>query len=443
MDGKLNTPVFSEALPKVKAKVFNCKGCGAPVTLRAVGLSQVCVCAGCGSIIDAKTEEFEIISKSTKKGHRLQVIALGTRGKIHGTLWEVIGYMERWDGRVFYWSEYLLFNPMKGFRWLAENNGHWSYVLITKEKPETNYAYGQLAKYSGHLYKLYHKGTAELVYVVGEFYWKAKIGEQVKVKDFIRENEILAVEETEKEMIWSVAEYLEAERVRQAFKIDHMPLQVGVAPNQPCPVSPVYQQVLKLWIFFSIALIMVQFFSMLSSSSNQVLKQDFSHTGTASVPLGSLPPDQGKSTQTFELGDEITNVQITLYSKPDNGWLYLQGELVNLESGEAYEFDQGVEAYSGYEDGYYWSEGNVQSISNLPAVPGGNYQINFESSSDKEQLDFRISVARDVPLWETFIWLLVLLSLFPVFMYWRRSTFNMKKWAESDYSPYASNDEDY
>ena len=50
------------------------------------------------------------------------LIPLGTRGKIRGTDYEVIGFERRTihvDGAAYSWHEYVLFNPFKGFRYLT------------------------------------------------------------------------------------------------------------------------------------------------------------------------------------------------------------------------------------------------------------------------------------------------------------------------------------
>ena len=43
----------------------------------------------------------------------------------------VIGAMARSvtiEGTQYFWSEYLLYNPQIGFRWLVNSDNHWNYV---------------------------------------------------------------------------------------------------------------------------------------------------------------------------------------------------------------------------------------------------------------------------------------------------------------------------
>src|SRR5687767_1398263 len=92
-------------------KVFNCPACGGSVAIRAQGHTVSVACRSCGSVIDATNENHSLISKAHRHLKTEPLIPLGQRGKLHGSLWEVIGYMQRSDGSgVYHWDEYLLFN---------------------------------------------------------------------------------------------------------------------------------------------------------------------------------------------------------------------------------------------------------------------------------------------------------------------------------------------
>jgi len=52
----------------------------------------------------------------------------------------VIGYQQRTikaGGEQYSWSEYLLFNPYREFRYLTEYAGHWNVVSTINALPET------------------------------------------------------------------------------------------------------------------------------------------------------------------------------------------------------------------------------------------------------------------------------------------------------------------
>src|SRR5262249_54779237 len=156
----------------------SCKNCGAPVTLRAAGYSLSVICPSCHSVIDAKDENFAILNQYQKQTHLIYngpVIPLGARGHFNEGMFDVIGFMQRANQSMDTWREYLLFNPQKGFRWLVESEGHWSYVTMEKNIPDVDKM--GLATRRGKTYKQFASGTAKVIYVMGEFYWRVKVGD--------------------------------------------------------------------------------------------------------------------------------------------------------------------------------------------------------------------------------------------------------------------------
>src|SRR5713226_10122047 len=82
--------------PKPQARALNCPKCGAAIMLRSFGQAETVVCGSCHCILDAKDpnlailQQFEAATSVTKP-----LIALGARGKLHGTDYEVIGFQRR------------------------------------------------------------------------------------------------------------------------------------------------------------------------------------------------------------------------------------------------------------------------------------------------------------------------------------------------------------
>ena len=120
------------AKPQVKA--LNCPQCGAAITLRSFQQAVTVVCENCHSILDAKDPTLKILQQfQAITGELKPLIPLGTRGKLRGTDYEVIGFQRRSiesDGVRYDWHEYLLFNPYKGFRYLSEYQGHWNDISV-------------------------------------------------------------------------------------------------------------------------------------------------------------------------------------------------------------------------------------------------------------------------------------------------------------------------
>src|SRR5437773_2186556 len=119
-----------------------------------------------------------------KCGAATTLIPLGTRGKLRGMDYEVIGFQRRdieVEEIIYYWHEYLLFNPYKGFRYLSEYNGHWNDISICKQLPTVERGLssspGSAANYLGESYKHFQTAEANSDFVFGEFPWQVRVGE--------------------------------------------------------------------------------------------------------------------------------------------------------------------------------------------------------------------------------------------------------------------------
>lgn len=436
-------PAAAKAPP---VKVFDCPSCGAGVMLRAQGYTVSAVCRACGSVIDTTNENYQVISRAARKLRIDPLIPLGQRGRLHGVLWEVIGYMQRTDGSGAYrWNEYLLFNPMRGFRWLTEFDGHWNYVTPIKEKPSAHATLGFLGdrrsavRYLGRTFHLFHKGSAQVAYVVGEFYWRVKVSERVSVQDYICPPEILSREATPDEITWSVGEYVEPQVIKAAFQVTkRMPARTGVAPNQPSTASPATPAIVKHWRRFLAVAVLVQSLVWFHAHNEEVYSGHF--TWRLDDPLNMAVTPQ------FELRHGVSNVAFRLRSPVNNSWLEVAIDLVNDQTGATYTLEQGVEYYSGYDrDGYWWSEGSGESEKILSSVPAGLYHLNIQatgpattawSSRTLTEQTYSLAVVRDVTTWSNFFLALAFLSAVPIVFWWRSHSFEQARWSTSDFSPY-------
>jgi hypothetical protein len=222
-----------------EAQAFTCPNCGGSVQVRAVGRSLAVVCPQCLTVIDPNDANHKILSKAKSNTKYEPIIPLGTRGKIRDTVFEVIGFMIRCDKSGMYqWEEYLLYNPLKGYFWLVQNDGSWSFVAMLKQAPIFNGS-GMGVNYDKRDYRIYISDQAKVVYVVGEFYWQVRVGETTQAVDYVAPPFMLSQERSADETVWSRGEYVNPWDIDTAFssvKLD-MPLKKGVAPNEPNPYN--------------------------------------------------------------------------------------------------------------------------------------------------------------------------------------------------------------
>jgi hypothetical protein len=412
----------------LQARVLKCPACGNSLTLRGMERTESIACDACGSIIDPTDENLRIISTFQSRVKYKPAIPLGSRGKMKGDLFEVIGFMRRAmtvEGVVYEWSEYLLFSPYKGYRWLSEYNGHWSFLKTTTHIPKPKkWGSRPSIQYLDKTFLHFQTYEARVVYVMGEFYWKVQAGEACRVADYISPPLILSREQNEQEVTWTVGEYVEPEALRSAFHLTTaLPPRIGVAPNQPYPYRA---QSYSFWIlfgYFFLAGVLIHLTILLLAQNKLVYENRFVYRQS--------DPEKALVTDIFEIPGHTSNVVIRSTADVNNNWIYLHFALID-EEGRAYDFGREVSYYHGVDGGERWSEGAAYDEAILPAVPAGKYYLRIEPESSFPVVNYSIQVYRDVPRWSYLFIALAALCLLPVVMKWRSSRFEAARWSESD-----------
>lgn len=233
---------------------LNCPHCAGPLTLHAPDQSQRVTCPSCQGLLDCQQGNLKYL-KSLNLPAVKPLIPLGSVGKLFDIEYTVIGFMERfaiWEGKKFPWTEYLLYNPAQGFRWLVRNKGHWSFVEsipLSKVKDRSDVR----ATVDGTRYRLFDRGKAYVRYVVGEFYWQVKIDEKVESADYIAPPHMLSIETTlgnqGQEINASLGTYLPVETIETAFKLKELLTRpFGVGTIQPLPSRA---DIWVMWVCFA------------------------------------------------------------------------------------------------------------------------------------------------------------------------------------------------
>ncbi len=389
--------------------------------------TEAIACEACGSVIDLTDPNFKIISTYLSKTKPKPFIALGTRGQLRGETLEMIGYLRRAvtvEGVVYEWSEYLLFNPYKGFRWLTESNGHWSLVKTASYLPKVKKGARPTASYLNQTFRHFQTAEARVVYVIGEFYWKVRVGETAKVSDYIAPPLILSREKTAAEVVWSIGEYLEPEVIWKAFNLrTSPPPKTGVAPNQPSPYASQSKAIVKIFGYFLLVGVILHLLLFLIAQNTVVFKNSY--------VFRQGDREKALVTDLFEIKGHTSNVAIQSTANVNNSWLYLHMSLVN-EDGRAFDFGREISYYHGVDGGESWSEGSTSDETTLPAVPAGKYYLLIEPESAAAVVNYSIQVRRDVPQWSFFFIALGALALIPIFVKLRSGRFETRRWEEGE-----------
>jgi len=429
-------PLQSPPEPAVKA--LNCPKCGAAISLRALGQAVSVVCESCHSILDAKDPHLQILQTFEKLiSSDTPLIPLGTRGKVRGTDYEVIGFQRRSikvDGIRYSWHEYVLFNPYKGFRYLTEYQGHWNDVAVCKEQPvvDTRFSIALEANYLGETYKHFQTADATTDFVLGEFPWQVCVGEQAKLTDYVHPPRVLSREKTAGEVAWSIGEYLEGKDVWSAFHLRGSPPEaIGVYENQPSPVGPDIRQ---LWMAFTA--FVIGLFILMIGFETQTKKEPVFQASYQLNP-GQASGEASFVTDVFELTGRISNVEVATLADVQNNWIYLNCALINQDTGQAWDFGREISYYYGRDSDGSWTEGSTKDSVVVPSVPAGHYYLRIEPETAPlhPRIVYSLEVRRDVPVAGFYGIAFLMLLIPPILVSWRSFSFERSRWSESDHPP--------
>jgi hypothetical protein len=193
--------------------------------------SKSITCRSCNSLIDLSQGTGAALRHAIQDEPVAPLIALGSTGLLQGTAWLVVGFQHRMgtehgDDESFGWSEYLLYNPKRGFVFLVDAEDGWSLVKPVTGAP--TYRPGSTsASYLGSEYALRSSYTAQTDYVAGEFYWRVVRGQTSQNSDFVKGPTVLSREQTGGagmgaggEVTWSSGSKLTGDTVAKAFKLE-------------------------------------------------------------------------------------------------------------------------------------------------------------------------------------------------------------------------------
>lgn len=415
------------AVPRVRA--LECPNCGGAVELRGFGAAVNAVCPQCLSVLDLRTPSLEILQKASAQQRVQPLIPLGSRGQLEGAAWEAIGFQVRQihvEGIAYSWAEYLLYNPYRGYRYLTEYQGHWNLIRALRTLPVVN---SGKATYAGLTYKHFQHASASTVFVLGEFPWQVRVGEEVTVNDYVAPPSVLSSEETGDEVVWSVGQYVPGEEIWRAFGLTgRAPAAQGIYANQP---SPYAGKLRGLWVtcgwllllFLAVACVMG-----LAGRGRQMFAGRYAFDT-------ALKAEPAFVTPVFELPEG--NVEVAIDTDLNNDWAFFSMALINEDSGTALDFGREVSYFYGRDSDGSWSEGGRAERKLLPVVPAGRYYLRIEPEMDddgrRHAVNYGVTVRSGVMHGFWLIPVLLLLPLPPAWRTWRSIQFESKRWAESDY----------
>lgn len=438
-------PVAGQLIPQTAA--LNCSSCGAGIELHAQGWAVTVICAACGAQLNASDANLRVL----QYGERVRLsprIPLGTRGTWKGVAWEVIGCQLvtiTVDEVDYSWTEYVCFNPYRGFLYLSEYQGHWNVIEKLRRRPvQTSDGPQPTVTFDGRTFKHFQSAVARTSAALGEFPWELRVGDSVASQDFVAPPYILSAEASEGETTWSLGTYTRHDSIQKAFGLKSELLQpIGVFANQPNPWSDLPKQMGQRFMLALLALVAMLVLNMTFSSDKTVFSQRFSYehqTGDADGTAFVTPP--------FTLDGRPSGVEIDLNADISNDWVFFNIALIDEATGVTRDVTRQLDYYSGVDSDGSWSEGDRSESVRLSSVPAGTYFLRVQtegSEPGKPAIPYTLTVRRDTPHYGFYGLAFLALALPMVFALLPMASFENRRWAESDHpvgGTAASSDDD-
>lgn len=373
------------------SRAITCPSCGGSIAIKAAGYTVSVGCQYCGALLDVANPDVAVISQYHGAMAGL-AIPLGRRGTLFGGEWEVIGALARSDGDVD-WTEFLLFNPYAGYRWLVLSEGEWQFGTMLLDRAEDD---GGGAVWRGQRYSQdYEPATTETTRVVGEFYWRVRAGDQVSATTYSRGNETLSAEWSDDEINWTQLVPVSERDVGAAFGLSPpggfspspggfgrkgvSGLTANVSENSDTPgtrytgtmEAGLQSTANDLWRMFTIGAATLLALMILMTITGWSTAKVQNRT---SVTVDG--PEQSLTIGTIQVSRAYQSVKIEADASDfTNRWIDIDYTLVDRKTQRAFTAYGVVEKYAGVDSDGSWTEGSTHTATLFSHVPRGSYDV--------------------------------------------------------------------
>lgn len=443
-DGEGDDEGAASSLASEGVSHFNCPTCAAPHTVSGGVRSKVLVCEYCGSAVDISNPKLEIMWREERMREEVQrgvSLPLGSQARVDAEVFTLIGLLKKsvtYEGIKYPWVEYLLYHRLRGYRWLVESDGHFTWMEpvaglpMRGSQPVTRPDECNLT-YEGRTYRHFQTSNPRVDAVAGEFYWRVRAREEATNFDYVGPPHLLSLEISENGFVWSHGRYLEHEEVQAMFGLTkRLRPAMGVAPAQPNPYDSSFR---AIWRTFWVALVAgmaLMVFGLPGGSKTVWATSNAIYSGPAHFqPQESEPfTVSGRGNLAYEF---LGNVK--------GQWLFFDTSLVDATT------NQVVQKVGATVENYGDDSGRRRTV-RMAGVPQGQYKLrwNVRFGSRSEVPDkpdpkvpalsifYSITLKRGVPVWGWYVLMMFLLIPIPLFESARRSSFETKRWYSSDHS---------
>ncbi len=374
---------------RAESKKIGCPQCAAPIEVRNYAMAEQVTCSYCGAVLDLAGEEKKVVRQVLLDQRPPAVLDLGKKGRVKGTVYEVIGRIRLKgyeDGETFYWDEYLLFNPQKGYAWLQEDEGRWTFFIKMRNKPTfdpKSARKGQRFVASGQTYVVNEVSEATVDFVEGEFTYHVQVGDRVGNLDARSPcgRYECSSEWTANELEWLIGNRIASTSIGQAFSVKVPPEKPYYEDDDDDDSDDDYEySVGNDFYGFGVtgwAVMFGMLFGMLSFMSYTVFSGDLATRCNVRAEQ-YLVGGRGYVSEAFKV-EAPTVVEVIYSANVSNSWVFVETELLDAQKDTVHVWGNNISYYSGYEGGEHWSEGSRSSSTVFKLRKSGTYYLSISS----------------------------------------------------------------
>jgi len=404
---------------------IGCTSCGAPIEIKNQAMAEMITCSYCGSVLDLNSPERKVLRKILLSERPPCPLNLGDKGTIKGIEWEVIGRIRMAEEVIYVWDEFLLYSPDHGYAWLELDEGHWNFLRKNKTKPSVNPRTLDLLnkfKLWGKKFTVVEKGQVVVRYIEGEFTYQTEVDDTTNYLEAVSPPLTVSAEWTDQELEWIGGEYMESEKIKEAFKLESVPEPQGVARNQPYYRPAWRKQVSRVAGIFVLLFIIMSVFSCFSGSTVKNFKVSSNEylESKSDGPYVSPP---------FKF-DRETVSRLKFYAPLNDSWIWLNVVLLNKDKQPVMNFTKEMSYYTGPD----WTEGSQDETEVFKVDKPGTYYLSIlgeggQGSSSKIPggETITVTVYTGCLLARYFIIMAVLAGIFPLWESIRHGRYEGKR----------------
>ncbi|MGI9499432.1 MAG: DUF4178 domain-containing protein [Geminicoccaceae bacterium] len=411
-------------------RAINCTSCGA--TLDVLGGHRVksLTCGYCGSVMD-RHAGYQVLQQYRQKPERPDTpLAIGMEATLKGVPFTIIGMIEyvshqSGDGwaESYRWVSFQLYSPTHGYTWLTWNKGHYLFSYRTRDIPDPAVPERLVQKMDvaveGRTFRMFEGYAAEIAYVEGELTWIAKLGDEVHVVEAIDPPGMFSYERTDRELEYSLGEYMDPDEVHAAFDLDPPTAPKGIHPAQPFTPPSILSALAKVGPIFAVIALIGFFVVIIMGNGKEIVRFEAASTrGPQIVP--------------FTVSDAGRLLQLELTAPLNNNWVYYDVTVSDVASDEAVlSLGKEIAYYTGRDSDGHWAEGSQRASALFKVPAAGDYKLEITLAEAGGAVPpLRARLYEQVLVKRYVVILLILAILASIALPLMRYHFEKRRWAD-------------